>query len=273
MVRAAPERLGITWIGHSSFLVQIGGRNVLTDPIWSERASPLSFAGPKRHVAPGVAFDKLPPVDLVLVSHDHYDHLDNVTVRRLVNRFPLAMWCVPLGVSTFLRKRGAAVITELDWQQTAHHMGLSITCVPAKHFSGRGLTTRNRTLWCGWTVGSAAKKMYFAGDTATIPEFGSIAASSGPFDAAILPIGAYAPRWLMRSVHMNPRDCTDAYKQVFASQSGHSLTLTASHWGTFKLTDEPLDEPPEQMRKEWRAAGLRDSDLWIPRHGETRWIE
>ncbi len=269
MPRAVPEQFTLTWVGHTSFLIQIGGLNVLTDPIWSDRASPFQFAGPRRWVPPAVDFDRLPPIDAVLLSHDHYDHLDSATVSRLSRRYPAAQWHVPLGVAEFLRHRGAREILESDWWDDHTFGGLRFTCVPAQHFSGRTLGKRNATLWCGWTVRSEASSVFFAGDTALHPEFELIAAKRGPFDVAILPIGAYEPRWFMGSVHMNPEDSAEAMRQLDLGQQGRRLVMVASHWGTFKLTDEPMNEPPERMREVWRTAGRAPADLRVMQHGET----
>jgi N-acyl-phosphatidylethanolamine-hydrolysing phospholipase D len=268
--RPAPEELTLTWIGHTSFLIQIGGRNVLLDPMWSDRASPVQFAGPKRWVPPGVSFDRLPPIDVVMLSHDHYDHLDARTVSRISARYPAATWFAPLGVGAFLRQRGAREVVERDWWQDVDAGPIHVSCVPAQHFSGRTLGKRNRTLWCGWTIRSARHAVFFGGDTALHPAFGEIAARCGPFDIAILPIGAYDPRWFMGAVHMDPEDCMKAVSALSAARAGGRLTLVAAHWGTFKLTDEPMDEPPIRMRNAWRASGLDSSRLWIMHHGETR---
>src|SRR5437764_3247059 len=270
--RGDPEQLTITWVGHTSFLIQIAGLNVLTDPIWSDRASPVQFGGPKRWVPPGADFDRLPPIDVVVLSHDHYDHLDSATVSRLASRYPAAVWNAPLGVGAFLKQRGARDINERDWWEQSSVATLRLTCVPAQHFSGRTLGKRNRTLWSGWTLRSRNHSVFFGGDTALHPEFGTIAERCGPFHVAILPIGAYEPRWFMGSVHMNPEDCLKAMSQLFSRQNGRRLVMAASHWGTFKLTDEPMDEPPARMRELWQTAGLDTRDLWIMRHGETRTI-
>ena len=268
--RPEPSQLTVTWIGHSSFLLQVGGLNVLLDPIWSERASPLSFVGPRRRVPAAVAFDALPPIDAVVVSHDHYDHLDAGTVSRLIDRYPAIVWFAPLGVGGFLRRRGAQSVVECDWWDNSAVGPVGLTCVPAQHFSGRRLNNRNSTLWCGWAIRSGRHSILFAGDTALHPEFHLIAERCGAFDVAILPIGAYEPRWFMGPVHMNPEDCMVAIEHLRAGgHAGHPV-LVGAHWGTFKLTDEPIDEPPERMRANWRAAGLPDGDLWVMRHGETR---
>ena len=267
--RAARSEIVITWVGHSSFLLQIAGANVLLDPMWGERASPVSFAGPRRHVPPGVAFADLPKIDLVVISHDHYDHLDLETVRAIVRAHPDAAWIAPLGVGKWLRKRGARVEAELDWWQSASVASLEVTCTPAQHFSGRKPNNRNETLWCGWTIAGAGRSVYYAGDTARHPEFGGIARTLGPFDAAFLPIGAYEPRWFMGAVHMAPEEAVDAFRDVARENGERRCTMVAMHWGTFKLTDEPLDEPPRLTREAWSAAGP-PGELWIPRHGETK---
>jgi N-acyl-phosphatidylethanolamine-hydrolysing phospholipase D len=268
--RAAPSDVTLTWIGHSSFLLQLGGVNILLDPVWSNRASPVQFVGPRRWVRPGVAFDALPPIDAVVVSHDHYDHLDAGTIRRLSSRYPAAQWVAPLKVGEFLRSRGARDVVERDWWGATTICGIEITSAPAQHFSGRTLGRRNRTLWCGWTLRSAHHCVFFAGDTALHPEFAEVARQLGPFDLAILPIGAYEPRWFMGAVHMNPEDCIKAVAQIMSGQDGQRMIVTAGHWGTFKLTDEPMDEPPARMRRVWLEAGGDVNDLWIMQHGETR---
>lgn len=268
--RAAPNEITITWVGHTSFLVQLAGINILIDPVWSERASPVQFVGPKRWVPPGVEFDRLPPVDVVILSHDHYDHLDARTVSRLAARYPAALWFAPLGVGAFLRERGARDVTERDWWEEATVATLQLACVPAQHFSGRTLGKRNTTLWCGWVLRSPDRSILFGGDTALHPEFEAIASRYGPFDLAILPIGAYEPRWFMGSVHMNPDDCLKAVEQIESKEQSQPLIMAAAHWGTFKLTDEPMDEPPARMRSLWEAAGRDHRRLWIMRHGETR---
>lgn len=268
--RAPSGILTATWVGHTTALLQLGGLNILTDPVWSDRASPVSFTGPKRFSAPGISLDDLPPIDLILISHDHYDHLDAGSVSELVSRFPTASWRAPLGVGEFLRRRGAADVKELTWHDSSEVNGLHLTCVPAQHFSGRGLFSRNSTLWCGWVLSADTRSVYFAGDTALNPSFADIGARYGPFDIALMPIGAYDPRWFMRSVHMDPEECVAAV-QMLAPKSEPPLLL-ATHWGAFKLTDEPLDEPPKRMLAAWAAAGLPPDKLWIASLGETRTI-
>ncbi len=266
---AAPGSIVVTWIGHSSFLVQMGGMNLLFDPVWSRRASPVKFAGPERHLPPGVALDALPPIDAVLISHDHYDHLDAATVKRIGELHPNAQWLAPLGVGDWLERRGVSVAAEMDWWERVKIDSLEITCTPAQHFSGRRLTNRDSTLWCGWAVRAGDRAIFYAGDTGRHPEFGSIARELGPFDVVFLPIGAYDPRWFMGPVHMAPEQAVAAYHEIATAQPNHDFAFVAMHWGTFRLTDEPLDEPPRLLRAAWRDAALDDARLWIAAVGET----
>ena len=262
--RAPASGLTLTWVGHSSLLLQLDGLNILTDPIWSERASPVRFAGPRRWVPPGIAFDELPPLDAVLLSHNHYDHLDDATVRRLTQAHPAAAWMVPLGLASFVGKRGARLVIELDWWQEHAIQSLRIAATPALHFSARGFGDRGETLWCGFALrGASGRSVYFAGDTAFHPEFGRIGARYGPFDLALLPIGAYEPRWFMRYVHMNPEEAVEAFRAV------HARAMVPIHWGTFKLTDEAMDEPPARARRAWERAGLSPDAYRQLAHGET----
>jgi N-acyl-phosphatidylethanolamine-hydrolysing phospholipase D len=269
--RAPADAITATWVGHSTVLLQIGGFNVLTDPMWSRRASPIWFMGPHRLTPPAVDFDALPPIDLVLQSHNHYDHLDSRTVRRIARRYPGATWYAPLGLAPTLRRWGVDNVLERDWWQTTEHGEATIGCAPAQHFSARGLRDRNRTLWCGWTISAAGRRLYFAGDTGLHPEFDDIAQRFGPFDLVLLPIGAYEPRWFMRRMHLNPDDAVAAYRALRGPYADEpSPTMLAIHWGTFRLTDEAADEPPRRIRDVWRAAGLPDDRLWVLAHGETR---
>jgi N-acyl-phosphatidylethanolamine-hydrolysing phospholipase D len=269
--RARPQELSATWIGHSTVLVQLGGMNVLTDPMWSRRASPVQWIGPRRLTPPGVPIDQLPPIDLVLLSHDHYDHLDVGSVRALAAAHPDAGWMAPLGLSPLLERLGVRRVTELGWWDDASVGEAHVACVPAQHFSARGLHDRGRTLWCGWVVRAGGRALYFAGDTGRHPEFRAIGECFGPFDLSLLPIGAYAPRWFMRPVHVDPEEAVQAFLELNASApAGHRAVAMGIHWGTFQLADEPVLEPPARARAAWRAAALEEGDLWIPRHGETR---
>lgn len=279
LVAAAPQvvypRVGfdecrITWVGHSSFLLQIDGLNVLTDPVWGGRASPVAWAGPRRLNPPGISLDQLPPIDLVLQSHDHYDHLCDSTVREISRRFPGAMWCAPLGVASILRKRGVKSIVELDWYGSAGVAGAHVTCVPARHFSGRTIAGRNSTLWCGWALITGRHRVYFVGDTGDHPGFAEIASRCGPFDVVLMPIGAYDPRWFMRPVHLDPEEAVTAYDAIATAQREPRPVMVGMHWGTFTLTDEPVLEPPVRARAAWEARGFDPELLWILAPGETR---
>ncbi len=267
------QRLDVTWIGHSSFLIQCDGLNVLTDPVWSTRASPVQFAGPCRVVPPAMPMDDLPPIHITLVSHDHYDHLDDRSVRQLIRRFPRMQWITPIGVGDFLRNRGAERVTELDWWQETHTSDIAVGCTPAQHFSGRYPWNRDSTLWCGYTIRFSKRKLFFAGDTALHPEFAEISRRFGPFDMAILPIGAYEPRWFMRTVHMTPEDSVRAFIDLTGKSDDSPCVMVPSHWGTFQLTDEPVMEPPRLTAEAWSRSQLPADRLWILDHGETRALE
>lgn len=265
--------LRATWVGHSTFLIQMGGLNILTDPMWGTRASPVGFAGPRRWLPPGVPLESLPPIDIVLQSHNHYDHLDRGTVEWLAKHHPAARWFVPLGVAAVARRFGVTVVTELDWWECASTGDVAIACTPARHFSARGVRDRDLTLWCGWCVRVGDRRLFFAGDTGLHPEFAAVAERFGPFDLMMLPIGAYDPRWFMKPVHMAPEEAAEACVVMRSVQPpGYRSVMAAMHWGTFKLTDEPMDEPPKRMAAAWTRHVLPLDELWIPVHGETREI-
>ena len=266
--RAARGYRSVTWVGHSTVLLQLGPLNVLTDPVWSERASPFQWIGPRRLMSPGIEFDALPEIDVVLLSHNHYDHLDANTVRRIAKRFPNASWLCPLRLGRLLRSFGVQHLVERDWWQSVDTPVFSATCTPAQHFSARSLGDRGDTLLCGWTITADGVRVYFAGDTALHPEFGGIG-RLGPFDLVMLPIGAYEPRWFMETVHMNPEDAIQAYSAIATEAKKQSPCLTL-HWGTFRLTDEPVEEPPARFAKLWREAGFPEDANWTFAHGETR---
>jgi N-acyl-phosphatidylethanolamine-hydrolysing phospholipase D len=269
--RAGDDVFNATWIGQATTLMQIGGMNVLTDPMFSERASPVQWAGPRRVMDAPIASEALPPIDVVLQSHDHYDHLDRRAVKRIARANPGARWITPLGVGARLRRWGARHVTELSWWDRTSVGALSVTAVPASHFSGRGFHDRDRSLWCGFSLELGGWRALFGGDSAYHPAFGEIGAACGPFDFVMLPIGAYEPRWFMGRVHMNPEDAVQAYQDLVAvhGSSPHPLML-GIHWGTFRLTNEPMDEPPKRTLARWLDRGLREERLWLARFGETR---
>ena len=241
----------VTWIGHATALVQLGGITLLTDPVFSERASPVSFAGPRRHVAPGIAVHELPHVDLVLVSHNHYDHLDGASIDALVQQSGGApTFVVPLGLKSWFESRGLSTVVELDWWQTFTLGAIDILLCPAQHWSGRGLADRMKTLWGGFAVLAARQRPV----------------DGGGFDLALLPIGAYEPRWFMANQHVNPAEAVKIHRNIGAKAS------LGVHWGTFELTDEALDEPPQSLKREAASAGLVDEEFFVLAVGETRLI-
>ena len=269
--RASDGAVSATWIGHSTVLLQIGGLNVLTDPVFSRSAFPIQGMGPSRVMKPAVALDALPPLDVILLSHSHYDHLDKHAVRRIARVHPRATWVVPLRLGTYIRGWGVREIVELDWWQQQAVGALGVTATPARHFSARRYGDRNRTLWCGFAIESADVRVLFAGDTAYHPEFGAIGERCGPFDFVMIPIGAYEPRWFMHVVHVNPEEAVRIYQDLTAPH-GHAPPplMLGIHWGTFRLTSEPMDEPPRRTAARWRELGLDETRLWIARFGETR---
>jgi N-acyl-phosphatidylethanolamine-hydrolysing phospholipase D len=266
---AGPAEARITWVGHASFLIQIGRFNVLTDPVWGARASPVSWAGPGRIVPPAIDFSALPPIHSVILSHDHYDHLDSGTVRRLARTWPGIHWICPLGYERWLRRRGVDRVSELDWWQDdavdVDGETLHVTAFPVQHWTRRSPFVKDsKRLWASFGLESGGHRVYFAGDSGWCPAFAEIGSRAGPFDALLLPIGAYEPRWFMKPAHMNPEEAVQAWIDL-----GRSGRLVPMHWGTFRLTDEPVLEPPVRLRRAWQAAGCQADDLSILRHGET----
>lgn len=253
----------VTWVGHSTLLIQLDGVNLLTDPHWSDRASPVPFAGPRRVSPPGIRFEDLPPIHLVLISHDHYDHLDRSTVKRLAaTHRPLFL--VPLGLKAWFADLGITSVEEMDWWESRTVNGLTLTCLPAQHFSGRSLQGQNRRLWSGWAVAGREKRLFFAGDTGYYEVFKEIGERLGPFDLAAIPIGAYMPSWIMKLTHTTPEEAL----RLFADVRGERFL--GIHWGTFDLAEEPIEEPPERLRAEASRLGLGPDRIWILKHGETR---
>jgi len=263
LLRANSPQNTVTWVGHSTLLIQLDGVNILTDPQWSDRASPVAFAGPRRVTPPGLPFQDLPPIHLVLISHDHYDHLDVETVLRL-HEAHHPRFLVPLGLKAWFAELGISDVEELDWWQSRTERGLTLTCVPAQHFSGRTPWDRNQRLWAGWVVAGRDRRMYFAGDTAYYAGLKEIGERLGPFDLAAIPIGAYQPPVIMRPSHIAPEQALRALEDV------RGYTMVAIHWGTFDLAEEPIEEAPGLVQAEAHRLGLGPDRVWILKHGETR---
>jgi N-acyl-phosphatidylethanolamine-hydrolysing phospholipase D len=270
--RAPADELRVTWVGHATFLLQIGGVNILTDPHWSRRASPVQFAGPARFTPPGVPWEALPPIDAVLLSHDHYDHLDDGTVRRLRRSFgDTVRWYTPLDFAPWFAGRRVRNVMEMDWWEETRLEGpagaLRIAALPCQHWTSRTPWDRQQRLWASWAVWAPdGRSVYFGGDTGYFPGYPEIRDRVGTFDALLMPIGAYEPRWFMRPVHMNPEEAALVYQEL-----GGTGTLFGMHWGTWRLTDEDPLEPPVRMRQVWKDLGMPDDDLQILPHGGS-WI-
>jgi L-ascorbate metabolism protein UlaG (beta-lactamase superfamily) len=267
MTRAhADGRTAITWIGHSTFLVRIAGLTILTDPYVTDWATPIPGLGPKRYAPPGIAIERLPPIDLVIVSHNHYDHLDAKTLERLPGKDRVQI-VVPLGVGEIFAKRGFANIRELDWGDTTALGPLTITALPAIHWSRRTAADENRTLWASFKIEGAGRKLFFPGDTGYGPVFAKIGQEHGPFDLLFAPIGSYEPKVIMHASHTTPEQAVQLGRDIGAKR------LVAIHWGTVVLTDEPQFEPPERFRPAARAAGYKDDEAWVLKIGETRILD
>ena len=257
-VPSPPERgVRATWVGHSTVVLQLDGRTYLTDPVWSDRVGGVV----KRRTAPGVPWDALPRVDAVLLSHNHYDHLDVGTLARLPRDTPAF---APTGVGAWLRRRGWTRVVERSWWESWDLAGHRVTSVPAQHFSGRTPWDRDRTLWCGWVVeGSGGSSAYFAGDTGYFRGFADVGRAFPGLDLALVPAGAYEPRWFMGPVHVAPDEAAQAFVDAGAR------AMLPIHWGTFQLADEPLDAPPGALRAWWKEKGLDASRLLLPALGEA----
>jgi len=255
----------LTWIGHATVLLQTDSLNILTDPHFSRRASPVQWAGPERVVEPGLALDELPPIDIVLISHDHYDALDPGSVKKLSARKEgsRTTFFVGLGLADWFKSRGISNVVELDWWEQRRVGNVSVTAVPVQHWSKRGLFGRNKTLWAGWVIKSDDFSFLFTGDSGYTALFKEIGQRLGPFDLAAIPIGTYEPRWFMKPHHMSPEEAVQVHLDLNCRKS------VAIHWGTFILTDEPLDEPPRRLVRSLEQKGLGKENFLVLRHGET----
>ena len=253
-----PGELLVTFVNHSTFLIQADGVSMLTDPVWARRASPVQWAGPARVHEPGIRFDQLPPVDVVLVSHNHYDHMDLATLRRLQSRFDSRV-VTTLGNKAFLESRGVRGVTELDWWQTRDF----VTATPAQHFAARTPFDRNRTLWAGFACSLSGRRLFFAGDSGYHAHFTAVGERLGPFDVALVPIGAYEPRWFMSAAHMNPEEAVRAHLDL------RSRLSVAMHFGCFQLTDEGIDEPVRDLGRALERHAVPASAFRVLEPGET----
>jgi len=252
----------VTWIGHSTLLVQLDGVNFLTDPNWNKRSGPFGgLVGVRRFTPAPLRLEDLPPIDFVLISHDHYDHLDEPTVRRLSELFN-PTFVVPWGIKAWLADRDLTNAVELGWGQSVSLKGLTIVCTPAQHGSGRTMVDQGRRLWASWAV-LGSQRFYFAGDTGYYSHFKDIGDALGPFDLAALPIGSYTPRKIARPVHISPEEALQAWTDLRAKR------FIGIHWGTFMLAREPYDEPPRRIAAEVSRRELDPDLIWIFRPGET----
>src|SRR5699024_9851622 len=263
----AAEDFHATFINHSSFLLQFDGMNIVTDPIWSNRASPFQWIGPKRMRPPGLRFEDLPPIDLVLISHNHYDHLDLQSVKDLQQEHD-PIFVVPLGVDKLLYDQGIEKTISLDWWEDQNiNLKLSLTAVPARHFSGRGLFDRNQTLWCGYVLHTQEGNIYFAGDSGYGDFFKDIGHKFGPMRASFIPIGAYKPRWFMEPIHVSPKEAVQVHRAVQSEQS------FAMHFGTFPLADDGMFDAKRELQKLLKEDPSLRQSFQIPVEGETEIIE
>ncbi|MBM4375663.1 MAG: MBL fold metallo-hydrolase [Deltaproteobacteria bacterium] len=259
--RVGRGELRVTWVGHATVLVQIDGLNLLTDPIWSERATPVDGVGPSRANPAGIRFEDLPPIDAVLVSHDHYDHLDMPTLLRLGERHH-PRFVVGLGNRELLEDEGLERVTELDWWDRLElGRGAAVSMVPAQHFSMRGLCDRDATLWGGYVLTTRAGSVYFAGDTGAGTHFAAIRERFGPPRLALLPIGAYQPRWVMEAMHMGPADAVEAHRVLAAR------TSVAVHFDTFPLADDGHGDAPAELAAVRARTGTAADSFLVPQLG------
>ena len=259
--RVDGDSVVVTFVNHSTFLIQTRGLNILTDPVWSERASPVPFAGPKRMRPPGVRFEDLPEIDIILLTHNHYDHLDIETMKKLAVQFHPEIY-TPLGVGKFLERRGIGNITEMDWWDEAEiATGLTVICTPAQHFSGRGMFDRDRTLWSGFALMTGKGSIYYSGDTGIGEFFAEIAERISPVRLSFLPIGAYKPQWFMSAIHTSPADAVKIHQIIKSPKS------IGMHFGTFPLADDGMEDPGKDLKVALELEGIPDGEFIVPKEG------
>lgn len=261
--KLASNQVAVTLVNHATVLLQWQGFNILTDPVWSERCSPVSWAGPKRVHAPGIGLDELPPIDLIVVSHNHYDHLDKTTLKILEQKFSPQV-AVAYGDKRLLHGIGLKQVEELEWWQAFNFKNLKITFAPTQHFSSRGIHDRNASLWGSYMLQCSGQSIYFGGDAGYSPHFSEIKTRLGAPDLSLIPIGAYEPRWFMKVVHMNPAEAVQAHLDLGSKKS------VAIHHGTFQLTDEAIDQPKIDLQKALVAARLEPNVFEVVEPGQTQ---
>lgn len=260
--------LGVTFINHATFLIQANGLNILTDPIFSDRASPFQWAGPKRSRPPGLELNDLPKIDLVVISHNHYDHLDENSIHELQNKFA-PLFIVPLGDAKILKEFGVKNVIELDWWQSHNlpNSDMVVTFTPVQHWSSRSPFDRNKSLWGGFVLKNSKFNIYFGGDTGYGTHFKETAEKLGPFDLSLIPIGAYEPRWFMKEQHMNPEEAVQAHLDLKSKMS------LGCHFGTFQLTDEGIDDPVKDLEIAKKKFGVGEADFIAPDNGKSYFLK
>lgn len=260
----AENQVAITFVNHASFLIQIPGMTILTDPVWSDRVSPFSFAGPKRVRPPGIDFESLPKIDVVLISHNHYDHMDRDTLAKLEKKFS-PQFFVAMGDAERARSWGLQKVQEMEWwDHTQASQNVKITYAPTQHFSSRGLFDRNHSLWGSYMIERSGKRIYFGGDAGYSTHYKEIRKRLGAVDLALLPIGAYEPRWFMKSMHVNPAEAVEAHKDLQAKQS------IGMHFGTFQLSSEEFDQPARDLAQAVKQSNLAPESFITLDEGATR---
>lgn len=253
-----------TWVGHATALLQLQGRNILIDPVFSERVSPFTFLGPKRQVALPFTISQLPNLDVVLVSHSHYDHLDIASLKAIsAQSGGKTRFLVPLGNAEFLTSEGIQNVREFDWWEEVTVEGLQLTFTPAQHWTQRSPWDYNQSLWGGWSVKLGNYHFFYSGDTGYSKDFSDIYEKLGPVDVAMIPIGAYEPRWFMGKQHVDPAEAVQIHQDL------HARASVGVHWGTFNMSDEPLAAPPQELAEALQQKGLSAQDFRVLKHGET----
>lgn len=266
-IQNPPDALQITWIGHATILIQYKGINILTDPMFSDRASPLSFLGPKRYNPPSLKLKDLPPIHYIVISHSHYDHLDKKTVQQIGSK---TKWLVPLGLQQWFVRIGVKkeAVIEFDWWDKNKFKNVTITATPAQHWSARSLWDRNKTLWASWMLQIGDKTIWYSGDTGyNTYQFKDIGREFKTIDLAIISIGAYEPRWFMEEMHINPEEAVQIHQDI---KSKHSIAV---QWGTFQLTSEPIDDPPLKLKEALVRKGIPSKEFELLKIGEIREIQ